>query len=168
MYRMTVKSRAATILGATAAIAAVGALAIGSIANGATPPTVSLHKTSLGSVLVTAKGHTLYLFMKDKNAKSACSGACAKFWPPLTVHGKPLAGPAVNRAMLGTTKRADESMQVTYDKHPLYTFAGDKQPGQTNGEGLSAFGAKWYAVSAKGTAVAKSASSSYSSSGSGW
>src|SRR5690348_4209667 len=107
MHRMTVRGRAATILGAIAALAAVGALAIGSAASGATPSTVTLRKTSLGSVLVNSKGHTLYVFLKDKNAKSACSGACTKFWPPLTVHGKPLAGSGVNWAMLGTTKRAD-------------------------------------------------------------
>jgi predicted lipoprotein with Yx(FWY)xxD motif len=141
------------IVGPVALLAVVGALAAGSIASGATTPTVSLRNTSLGSVLVNSKGHTLYLFMKDKNDKSSCSAACAKFWPPLIVHGKPVAGAGLTKAMLGTTKRSDGSMQVTYNKHPLYTFAEDKQAGQTKGEAFSAFGAKWYAVSAKGSAV---------------
>jgi predicted lipoprotein with Yx(FWY)xxD motif len=120
---------------------ALGALAAGSIANGATAPTVSLHKTKLGLVLVNSKGHALYLFMKDKNDKSACSGACAKYWPPLISHGKPVGGAGVNPAMLSRTGRSDGSMQVTYEKHPLYTFALDKQAGQTNGQAASAFGA---------------------------
>ena len=154
MDRMTARrNRMFVALGVVGVMAVVGALAAGSIASGATAPTVSLRKTSLGPVLVNSKGHTLYLFMKDKNDKSACSGACAKFWPPLIVHGKPVAGAGVTKAMLGTTKRSNGSMQVTYNKHPLYTFAEDKQAGQTNGEASFAFGAKWYAVSAKGLAV---------------
>ena len=55
----------------------------------------------------------------------------------------------------GTTRRSNGSRQVTYNKHPLYTYTLDKKAGQTKGEGILAFGAKWYAVSAKGTAVVK-------------
>ena len=98
---------------------------------------------------------TLYLFAKDRKGKSACSGSCAKFWPPLVSHGKPTAGAGVKASLLGTTRRSNGSFQVTYNKHPLYTFALDKQAGQTNGEGRFAFGAKWYAVSARGTAMIK-------------
>lgn len=118
--------------------------------------TVSLRKTTLGMVLVTARGHTIYLFRKDRNDKSACSAACAQFWPPVLIRGKPTAGPGVHAALLGTTRRPNGSLQVTYNKHPLYTYALDKQAGQTKGEGLSAFGAKWYALSAGGTAIVKS------------
>lgn len=95
------------------------------------------------------------MFAKDRNGKSACSGSCAKFWPPSIQRGKPTAGSGVKASLLGTTRRSNGSMQLTYNKHPLYSFALDKRAGQTNGEGNVAFGAKWYAVSAKGTAVVK-------------
>jgi predicted lipoprotein with Yx(FWY)xxD motif len=119
--------------------------------------TVSLRKTTLGMVLVTANGHTIYLFGKDRNDKSACSASCAQFWPPLLIRGKPTAGPGVRASLLGTTRRSNGSLQVTYNKHPLYTYALDKQAGQTKGQGVSAFGARWYALSAKGIAIVKAA-----------
>src|SRR5437588_11987766 len=115
-----------------AALGAIGFFAAAGIGRsaGQANATVSLRKTALGSVLVNSRGHTLYLFGKDRNGKSACAGRCASFWPPLIVHGRPAAGSNVNASMLGTTKRADGSLQVTYKKHPLYTFALDKRPGQ--------------------------------------
>ncbi len=117
---------------------------------------VSTAKTSLGRILVNSSGRTLYLFGKDKNGKSSCSGMCASFWPPLITTGKPRAGTGAKASLLGTTKRADGRMQVTYNHHPLYTFKKDTKKGQTNGEGLSAFGATWYAVSPAGARVVKS------------
>ena len=93
--------------------------------------------------------------MKDRNGRSACSGSCATYWPPLMNAGKLTVGPGVKRALVGTTKRADGRLQVTYNKHPLYTFALDKRAGQTKGQGSSNFGAKWYAVSAQGRAILK-------------
>jgi predicted lipoprotein with Yx(FWY)xxD motif len=144
----------------TAMLGIVGFLVAGSIARSATQAngTVSLRKTKLGEILVNSKGHTLYMFAKDKNGKSSCSGSCAKFWPPYLQHGRATAGSGVKASLLGTTRRSNGSMQVTYKKHPLYSFALDKKAGQTNGEGQVAFGGKWYAVSAKGTAVVKAPS----------
>jgi predicted lipoprotein with Yx(FWY)xxD motif len=150
------RARKLSLLAVAAALGTAGFLAVGSIASGA-GASVSLRTTKLGPVLVTPSGHTLYLFEKDRNGKSACSGACASFWPPLLAHGKPTAGPGVNASLLGTTRRSDGGMQVTYARHPLYTFALDKAAGQTKGEGSSAFGAKWYAVSKAGAAVIKPA-----------
>jgi predicted lipoprotein with Yx(FWY)xxD motif len=95
------------------------------------------------------------MFAKDRNGKSSCSGSCAKFWPPSLQRGKPTAGSGVKASLLGTTRRSNGSLQLTYNKHPLYSFVLDKRAGQTNGEGNLAFGARWYAVSAKGTAVVK-------------
>jgi predicted lipoprotein with Yx(FWY)xxD motif len=142
-----------------AALGVAGFLAAAAIAGGATQSsaTVSIRKTSLGMILVTANGHTLYLFAKDRNDKSACSGSCAQFWPPLVTRSKPTAGPGVKASLLGTTKRSNGSLQVTYNRHPVYGFLLDKSAGQTNGEGLLKFGAKWYALSAKGTAIIKAA-----------
>jgi predicted lipoprotein with Yx(FWY)xxD motif len=141
----------------TAMLGIVGFLVAGSVARSATQTngTVSLRKTKLGEILVNSKGHTLYMFAKDKNGKSSCSGSCAKFWPPYLQHGRATAGSGVKASLLGTTRRSNGSMQVTYKKHPLYGFALDKKAGQTNGEGNVAFGGKWYAVSAKGAAVVK-------------
>jgi predicted lipoprotein with Yx(FWY)xxD motif len=141
----------------TAMLGVIGFLAAGSVALSATGTnaTVSLRQTKLGLILVNSRGHTLYLFARDRNGKSACSGSCAKFWPPFLRSAKPTAGPGVKASMLGTTRRSNGSLQLTYNKHPLYTFALDRAAGQTNGEGNLAFGAKWYAVSAKGTAVVR-------------
>jgi predicted lipoprotein with Yx(FWY)xxD motif len=147
----------AVMLTLAAMLGVVGFLVAGSIARSAIQAngTVSLSKTKLGEVLVSSKGHTLYMFLRDKNGKSSCSGSCAKFWPPYLQHGKATAGSGVKASLLGTTRRSNGSTQVTYKKHPLYGFALDKKAGQTNGEGQVAFGGKWYAVSAKGTAVVK-------------
>jgi predicted lipoprotein with Yx(FWY)xxD motif len=152
------KTRLVALLTLTVALGVIGfLLGTGSIALSATRTgaTVNLRKTKLGPVLVNSKGHTLYLFRKDKNGKSSCSASCAKFWPPLLRHGKPTAGSGVKASLLGMTKRSNGSLQVTYNKHPLYTFTLDKKAVQTKGEGILAFGAKWYAVSAKGRAVVK-------------
>jgi predicted lipoprotein with Yx(FWY)xxD motif len=114
---------------------------------------VKLASTKLGKVLVDAQGRTLYLFEADKGPMSACDGACATVWPPLKASGKPIAGPGVTASKLGTTKRSDGATEVTYNGHPLYTYAGDSAPGQTSGQGLDDYGAEWYALSAGGTKV---------------
>jgi predicted lipoprotein with Yx(FWY)xxD motif len=131
-----------------------------------TSATVALAKTDLGDVLVDGNGMTVYLFEKDANGKSACSGACASNWPPLTVTGSPTAGSGIDAGKLGTTARPDGTTQVTYNGHPLYLFALDEKPGDTKGEGVDAFGAKWYAVSANGDSV--EADSGNSGSGGGY
>ena len=151
-------ARMAGMVVLTAVLGVTGLLAASALAGGAgsqANATLSLRQTDLGRILVSSKGRTLYLFMKDVNGKSACSGTCATYWPPLTKTGTLTVGPGVKRALVGTTKRADGRLQVTYNKHPLYTFALDKSAGQTKGQGSSNFGAKWYAVSAKGRAVLK-------------
>lgn len=114
---------------------------------------VSLASTGLGRILVDGRGHTLYLFTKDALGKSTCSGACAVYWPPLIATGKPLAGAGVKAKLLGTTRRADGRLQVTYGHHPVYAFAQDARKGDTNGEGLNIYGGEWYALSAAGSKV---------------
>jgi predicted lipoprotein with Yx(FWY)xxD motif len=153
----------ALVLTLSAVLGVTGFVAASSIAgNGRASSTVSLGKTKLGMVLVNSRGHTLYLFAKDRNGKSSCSGSCAKFWPPLMSSGKPTAGAGVKSSLLGTARRSDGRLQVTYNRHPLYTYALDKRAGQTKGEGNSLFGAKWWAVSARGTAVKAPTNSSTS------
>ena len=115
--------------------------------------TVGLTHTSLGTFLVDGQGHTLYLFEKDTGHSSTCDGACASAWPPATTTGMPHAAAGVNAALLGTTTRADHSVEITYNGHPLYTFTGDSKPGATNGEGSKAFGAGWYVVTPSGSKI---------------
>ena len=110
--------------------------------------------SGLGRILVDGRGHTLYLFAGDKHGNSSCTGQCAGFWPPLIASGRPLATSGAKASLLGTSKRPDGRLQVTYNHHPLYTFVKDTRKGQTNGEAVNAFGAKWYAVSAAGAKVA--------------
>ena len=117
---------------------------------------VKTHSSSLGKILVDAKGRTLYLFEKDKRDRSACSGQCATFWPPVMTKGKPVAGAGVKASLLGTTRRSNGRMQVTYAGHPLYRFALDTSAGQTKGEGLKKFGAEWYVLAPSGKKIDKS------------
>jgi len=94
----------AAVLGALACAVVPTAVSQAAAGKG---PVVSTTTTSLGRVLVDARGHTLYLFGKDRNGKSACSGACATAWPPLIATGKPRAGTGAEASRLGTTRRAD-------------------------------------------------------------
>jgi predicted lipoprotein with Yx(FWY)xxD motif len=140
-------------------------------ARAATGAQVALRKTTLGAVLVDSRGRTLYLFEKDTNAMSRLPAAGASYWPSLTSHGAPHAGKGVNQSILGLTATRNGVHQVTYAGHPLYTFVGDKQAGQTTGEGLNNFGARWYVVAANGKKVepaAPSTSGGGYSSGGGW
>ncbi len=100
----------------------------------------------LGRILVDSKGFTLYDFHKDKGTTSACYGACASVWPPLTTEGAPQAGEGAMASKLGTTKRKDGTVQVTYAGHPLYTYTADTKPGEVNGNDFSSYGAQWYAL----------------------
>jgi predicted lipoprotein with Yx(FWY)xxD motif len=110
----------------------------------------------LGMVLVDSEGFTVYNFAKDKGTMSSCYSACAEFWPPVTTEGAPTSGGGAQSSKLGTTKRKDGTIQVTYAGQPLYTFAEDKQPGEANGNGITAFGAVWNALDQSGSAVAAS------------
>ncbi len=111
--------------------------------------TVDVANTDLGKILVDAQGRTLYLFEADKPNMSNCSGACLNIWPAVTSSGKPTAGSGVNAAMIGTIAQG----QVTYNGHPLYTYAGDQKPGDTNGQNSDQFGAEWYVLSPAGDKV---------------
>jgi predicted lipoprotein with Yx(FWY)xxD motif len=114
---------------------------------------VALANSKLGKILVDGKGQTLYLFEADKGKASTCDGGCASAWPPLATAGKPMAGTGVSASKLGTTKRSDGTNEVTYNGHPLYTYAGDGVPGQTTGQGLDDFGAEWYVLSGAGNKI---------------
>jgi len=141
------------VAAALASAAAFAAGYAGSATTTAGTAKIAVARSPLGRILVDASGRTLYLFQKDRGAASTCYGACAGIWPPLTTKGKPLAGPGVLASRLGTTRRKDGKVEVTYNRHPLYYYAGDAKRGDTTGQGLDQFGAEWYVLSPAGTKV---------------
>ena len=142
---------------ATLALAAAGAATAAAITSRSSG-TVTLHQTKLGKVLATRAGMSLYLFKVDKHGKSACYGSCATYWPPLLKKGALTAGTGLKAKLLGTTKRKNGTLQVTYAGHPLYRFKLDKKAGQVAGQGQDFFGGKWYTLSSAGRAITKAAS----------
>jgi predicted lipoprotein with Yx(FWY)xxD motif len=115
--------------------------------------TVSVAESSeLGAILVDSKGFTVYSFAKDQGTTSSCNGGCEEAWPPVIVKGEPTAGEGAASSDLGTTERKDGTTQATYAGHPLYTFVEDKEPGEANGNGVTAFGAEWNALDESGAA----------------
>jgi predicted lipoprotein with Yx(FWY)xxD motif len=125
-------------------------------------PTVRVAKSRLGKILVNSQARTLYLFKKDSGTKSACFGACATAWPPLRAGSKPTVGSGAKASLVGTTRRSDGKPQVTYNGHPLYTFIKDSKAGDTNGEGFTAFGGRWFVVSPAGKQLSKARGASSS------
>jgi predicted lipoprotein with Yx(FWY)xxD motif len=134
----------ATLSGIAVAVAAP-------VGHKAASTTVTTHQTKQGKVLAAGNGHTLYLFTQDKGTTSTCTGSCAAIWPPLLTTGRPggAKGSGVNSKLLGTSRRSNGKLQVTYNRHPLYLFASDTKPGQSKGEGVNQF----YEVGTKGKAV---------------
>jgi predicted lipoprotein with Yx(FWY)xxD motif len=145
------------------ALAPVGAAIVvagcgGGYSNGAKPAaassgrptaTVAVRSSKLGPILTDGHGRTLYLFQADKGTASACYSACASVWPPLIAQS-PTAGAKAVAGKLGTTKRKGGETEVTYNAHPLYYYAGDSKPGDTTGQGVNQFGAKWYVLGRSG------------------
>lgn len=118
---------------------------------------VLVRVTSVGGVLADARGHTLYSYAVDKGRIPACYGACASMWPPFLTGASPIAGIGAKAKLLGTTKRKDGKLQVTYAGHPLYFFSGDAKAGQIKGQG---FESSWWALAASGAKVKKTATTS--------
>ena len=143
------------VAAASVAVVSVVALAVfgASVAVASPPAPVAaggtLKTANIGgvTVLTNAKGLTLYSFVPDTATKSACYGTCAAYWPPVT--GPATAGPGVT-GTLYTITRSDGSVQAAYDGHPLYTYIGDSDPGQANGNGLDLNGGVWHEVTASG------------------
>jgi predicted lipoprotein with Yx(FWY)xxD motif len=172
------RRRALVALGASAAavfsagwgvtvgsLAAAGASTTSTVAaSGSSAPTpVYEVKTGnvhgLGKVLVDGQGFTLYVFAPDKHSgTSKCYGKCANAWPPLVLPSgvsEAPAGSGVRSSLLGVTKRSDGTVQVTYDKWPLYTWVVDSAPGDVTGQDLNNLGGKWYVITAKGLVITK-------------
>ena len=166
-----IRRKTLSLLAAAAAVALVALVVAGcgggdDVATAASKPsggsaTIGVSEVGgLGKILVDSKGRTVYLFEKDTGPTSTCFGACASAWPPVTVTGMPSAGAGVMKSMLGTTKRPDGTMQVTYNGHPLYLYQGDSGPGDTTGQNVDGFGAEWYVLSPAGNKLEGMATSS--------
>jgi predicted lipoprotein with Yx(FWY)xxD motif len=121
-------------------------------AQAANAATVAVANGKLGDILVDGDGRTLYAFTKDKGDQSACSGQCASNWPALT--GPATAGTGVQASLLSTSMQGNGDTQVTYGGRPLYYFAGDAKPGDTNGQGV---GDVWFVLAADGQLVKEKA-----------
>ena len=142
----------------TAALLATTALAGAGLAvqtAEATTPTVKIARTSVGRIMETGRGQTVYLFTHDTRNHDRCisQSGCAGTWPPLTVSGRPIAGAGVNGSLLGTITISGGRHQVTYAGHPLYRYAADSSPGDTSYIGVSSFHGTWYGVSPTGGSV---------------
>ena len=124
----------------------VPASAPGTAGSGAALKTATINGVS---VVTNAQGFTLYSFAPDTATASKCTGSCAQIWPPVT---GATAGQGVT-GTVGTITRSDGSKQVTYNGHPLYTYAADAAPGQARGNGLNVNGGVWHEVTASGQAA---------------
>ena len=141
-------------LSGAAALASAG-VALGQSAHAsAASTTVSAKKTSLGTILVTSSGKTLYVDKADKPPHFACTGGCLSIWPPLKATGTLKAAGGAVVADLGKVK-GPGGEQVTYKGHPLYTFVSDTKSSPTSGEGQNGF----YVVSTSGSMITKSTKS---------
>ena len=141
-----------------ALLVAAASLPTASVASGggqrsAGAATVTAHASRFGKVLFDGSGRALYLFKRDRGSRSTCSGACAKAWPQFLTTSPPKAAAGARASLLGTTKRTDGTVQVTYAGHPLYYFSGDKKPGQIKCENVVNFGGLWLVVSPDGAPV---------------
>jgi predicted lipoprotein with Yx(FWY)xxD motif len=168
------RSRSHTFLAGAAALALIALAAIG-CGGGYGPPEESTPPTTpsgdratigtatnggVGSILVDSNARTLYLFERDAGTASTCFGACASDWPPLLESHMPTVGSGADASIVGTTARSDGPRQVTYNGHPLYLYAGDENPGDTEGQGVTAFGGAWYALTPAGDEVSGDEASS--------
>ena len=175
------RTRPLTFLAGAAAVPLIALIAAGCGGGdgrrlGDRPPTTATGQSAtvgvanegdLGSILVDSRGRTLYLFQKDSGTKSACYGACAQAWPPLRATGQPTTGSEADPSLIGTSSRSDGRPQLTYNGHPLYLFSGDTEAGDVDGQGSTAFGGAWFALSATGDATNETSSSSDGSSSGG-
>ena len=137
----------------------------GSSASGSGSAVISTASSS-GGTFLTDGGRAVYLWVKDSSGNSACSGACAGAWPPVTTTGAVTVSGGAKAGSLSTITRSDGTRQVTYDGHPLYFFAGDSGPGMASGQGSDSFGAKWWLVAPSGSDVT-AAVTSFTKGGSG-
>ncbi len=139
------------LLAVLAAAAAALALAMPSL--GERSSTVAAHASAYGTILFDGRGFVLYVFTRDARGSSACTGACAKAWPPFLVRARPSAGKGATGRLVGTIRRTDGRRQVTYAGRPLYYYVGDRTPGQILCQDVVEYGGRWLVLRPSGKPV---------------
>jgi predicted lipoprotein with Yx(FWY)xxD motif len=135
------------------ALAAASASSAALASSHADRSTLTAGRSSYGRVLFDGRGFVLYAFTRDPRGKSVCAGTCARAWPPYVVKTRPRAGSGVRARLLGTTKRADGRLQVTYAGRPLYYYVGDRRAGQILCQNVTEFGGVWLVIRPTGALV---------------
>jgi predicted lipoprotein with Yx(FWY)xxD motif len=146
---------AGLLVAAACAAAIAGARPASPAARASRAASVQLRHTSLGEILVSSSGQTLYEFTRDHSDHDSCASVkgCSQVWPALRESGKPTTGPGLRASLLSTIAVAGGVRQLTYAGHPLYTYSGAYGAGETSYVGAKQFGGSWYALSASGAAV---------------
>lgn len=114
---------------------------------------LAVRGSTYGRILVDGSGRTLYAFTRDGRGPSACSGACARAWPPLIVSSRPRAGNGTRVGLIGTRRRGDGRLQATYRGRPLYFYVGDRRAGDIFCQDVFEFGGRWLLVGPRGSLV---------------
>jgi len=142
-----------TLIAATIVAVIAAATAAGGTASTASK-TLNVGKSRYGRVLFDGKGRALYAFTRDhRGGKSRCYGDCARAWPVYYKRGTLAAGAGVKRSLLGSVRRQDGRLQVTYNGRPLYYYVHDTQPGQITCQDVVEYGGTWLVVSPNGRLV---------------
>ena len=132
---------------------ALAALVVPALGAAAAKPTLTVRGSDYGKILFDGRGYVLYAFTKDTKGGSACYGDCARAWPPYLAKG-PLRVPAgLDSKKLGTTRRTDGKLQVTYAGRPLYYYVGDGGPGVIRCQNVFEYGGDWLVLRASGALV---------------
>jgi predicted lipoprotein with Yx(FWY)xxD motif len=114
--------------------------------------TVRAVKSRFGTILANGAGQAFYLFDKERSRKSECYRDCAAAWPPVLTKGRPIAGRGIRPGLLGTTRRRDGRLQVTYRGRPMYYYVADS-PGVVLCQDVVEFGGRWLVVKPDGRPV---------------
>jgi len=152
-FRAVVRLSGMSIRITAALVACVALIGAAPAAAQVPGPTVSAKASRFGRILFDGRGYVLYAFTRDRGTKSTCSGACARAWPPYIVKSRPRAGAGTAAGRLGTTKRSNGSLQVTYAGRPLYYYVGDRKAGQILCQNVTEFGGVWLVVRPSGRLV---------------
>jgi len=113
--------------------------------------TIKVVDSQFGPVVADRAGEALYLFDAEPTTRPACYGNCAVAWPPVLANGEPVAGRGLRPRLLGTTRRRDGRVQVTYQRHPLYYYVHDS-PGRILCHDVFEYGGTWFVVAPNGRA----------------
>jgi predicted lipoprotein with Yx(FWY)xxD motif len=131
----------------------LGVLLLASVGEAAPRPAVVAKSSRYGKILFDGRGYVLYAFTKDAKGRSACAGDCARAWPPYFAKGPLRVGEGLQSSKIGTTKRADGRLQVTYGGRPLYYYVGDDGPGVIRCQNVFEFGGDWLVLRPSGALV---------------